>query len=436
MKILIVGSGGREHALAWKIRQSPQVNELYCAPGNAGTESVATTVPLKATDTEGLLRFAVDRGIDLTVIGPEQPLVNGIVDRFQEQGLAVFGPSSQAARLEGSKAFAKDFMRRHAIPTARYATFSRPTLREAERFIGSLSLPIVIKADGLAAGKGVLICKSQSEAIAAVRDMVEQQSFGSAGDYVVVEEFLSGEEVSVFAVSDGADYVILASAQDHKRIFDGDQGKNTGGMGAYAPAPLMTPELLSTVEQSIIRPTLEGMNSEGATYRGCLYAGLMVTADGPKVLEYNCRFGDPETQVVVPLIDADLALLLQAAATGSLGRYTVRQHPASAVCVVMASRGYPDEFETGKVIRGLDTADIEKGEIIFHAGTARKDGAVVTSGGRVLGVTAVGYAHELDATIEAAYRIVHRVAFDGAYYRSDVGRKGLKYLQRAGGGKS
>lgn len=436
MKVLIVGSGGREHALAWKIRQSPQVRELFCAPGNAGIESVATTIPLKPTDTDGLLRFAVDRGIDLTVIGPEQPLVNGIVDRFQEQGLAIFGPSSSAARLEGSKAFAKDFMRRHAIPTARYGTFTRSTLREAERFIGTLSLPMVIKADGLAAGKGVLICKSQSEAIATVRDMVEQQSFGSAGDNVVVEEFLAGEEVSVFAISDGADYVILAPAQDHKRIFDGDQGKNTGGMGAYAPAPLMTPELLSTVEQTIIRPTLEGMKAEGKTYRGCLYAGLMMTPDGPKVLEYNCRFGDPETQVVVPLIDGDLALLLQAAATGSLSRFTVGQHPASAVCVVMASRGYPDAFETGKVIRGLDSADLEKGEIIFHAGTARKDDAVVTSGGRVLGVTAVGYAHELDATIEAAYRIVHRVAFDGAYYRSDVGKKGLKYLQKNRGGES
>ncbi|MEX1139605.1 MAG: phosphoribosylamine--glycine ligase [Bacteroidota bacterium] len=435
MKVLIVGSGGREHALAWKIRQSPHVRELYCAPGNAGIQDVATLVPLKTTDIDGLLRFAVDHGIDLTVIGPEQPLVAGIVDRFQQQGLAIFGPSASAARLEGSKAFAKDFMRRNDIPTARYGTFMRSSLREAERFIATLSLPLVVKADGLAAGKGVLICKSQSEAIAAVRDMVELQSFGSAGDSVVVEEFLAGEEVSVFAVSDGTDYVILAPAQDHKRIFDGDQGKNTGGMGAYAPAPLMTPGLLATVERSIIRPTLEGMKNEGTIYRGCLYAGLMITADGPKLLEYNCRFGDPETQVVVPLIDGDLALLLQSAATGALAGQTVQMHPASSVCVVMASHGYPDEYQTGKVIRGLDTADIEKGEIIFHAGTTHKDGNIVTAGGRVLGVTAVGYAHELDATIEAAYRIVHRVAFDGAYYRSDVGKKGLKLVQRTGGGR-
>ncbi|MEX2116553.1 MAG: phosphoribosylamine--glycine ligase [Bacteroidota bacterium] len=433
MKVLIVGSGGREHALAWKIRQSPKVRELYCAPGNAGIEAVATTIPLKVTDTEGLVQFALDHGIDLTVIGPEQPLVAGIVDRFQEHGLAIFGPSTSAARLEGSKAFAKDFMRRHAIPTARYGTFTRSSLREAELFIGTLPVPIVVKTDGLAAGKGVLICKTRSEASAAVRDMVEQQSFGPAGDNVVVEEFLAGEEVSVFAVSDGADYVILAPAQDHKRIFDGDQGKNTGGMGAYAPAPLMTPDLLAIVERTIIRPTLEGMKSEGSPYRGCLYAGLMVTSDGPKVLEYNCRFGDPETQVVVPLIDGDLALLLQSASIGSIDRQAVQQHPASAVCVVIASRGYPDEYQVGKVIRGLDTADIEKGEIIFHAGTARKDGKIVTAGGRVLGVTAVGYAHELEATIEAAYRIVHRVAFDGAYYRSDVGKKALTYLQRTGG---
>jgi len=433
MRVLIVGSGGREHALAWKIHQSPQVRELYCAPGNAGTEAVATTIPLKATDTEGLIRFAVDRRIDLTVIGPEQPLVAGIADQFQEHGLTVFGPSAQAARLEGSKAFAKDFMLRHAIPTARYGSFTRSSLKEAERFIENLPAPIVVKADGLAAGKGVLICRSQSEAIAAVRDMVEQQSFGAAGDNVVVEEFLTGEEVSVFAISDGTDYVLLAPAQDHKRILDGDQGKNTGGMGAFAPAPLMTPDLLETIEHTVIRPTLEGMKKEGSLYRGCLYAGLMVTKDGPKVLEYNCRFGDPETQVVVPLIDGDLALLLQSAATGSLARQAVQQHSASAVCVVMSSRGYPDEYQTGKVIRGLDTADIENGEIIFHAGTTRKDGEIVTAGGRVLGVTAVGYAHELEATIEAAYRIVHRVAFDGAYYRSDVGKKGLVYLKRTGG---
>lgn len=433
MNVLIVGSGGREHALAWKLRQSPHVKELYCAPGNAGIEAVATTVSLKVTDIEGLVKFALDRRIDLTVVGPEQPLVAGIADRFQESGLAVFGPSASAARLEGSKAFAKDFMRRHDIPTARYGTYTRTGLQDAERFIGSLSTPIVVKADGLAAGKGVLICRSHSEAIAAVREMVEQQSLGSAGDNVVVEEFLAGEEVSVFAVCDGNNHVLLAPAQDHKRILDGDQGKNTGGMGAYAPAPLMTPELFATVERIVIRPTLDGMKKEGSPYRGCLYAGLMITAEGPKVLEYNCRFGDPETQVVVPLIDGDLALLLQSAALGTLAPQTTRQHSASAVCVVMSSRGYPDEYQTGKAIRGLDTADLEKGEIIFHAGTARRDGEIVTAGGRVLGVTAVGYAHELEATIEAAYRIVHRVAFDGAYYRSDVGKKALEYLKRTGG---
>lgn len=436
MKVLVIGSGGREHAIAWKLKQSPSVSEIFCAPGNAGTDSVARNVAIKATDLDGLLKFARTSGIDLTIVGPEQPLVMGIVDLFEQNGFAIFGPTKAAAMLEGSKAFAKEFMRRHNIPTARYGVFRADQLGEAEAFILGLATPVVVKADGLAAGKGVLICQTHGEAIAAVRSMTADKAFGSAGEHVVVEEFLTGEEVSVFAVCDGSDHVILAPAQDHKRIFDGDKGKNTGGMGAYAPAPLMTKELLDEVQKTIIRPTLEGMRTEGAPYRGCLYAGLMITPTGPKVLEYNCRFGDPETQVVIPLLDGDLADLLISSATGRLAGRRWSLHNASAVCVVMASRGYPDEYETGKVIRGLDTAELEKGEIIFHAGTDRRGNDVVTSGGRVLGVTAVGFEHELEATIESAYRIVHRIAFDGAYYRSDIGRKALMHARKSGGPRS
>lgn len=425
MNILVIGSGGREHAIAWKLRQNPAVKRLFVAPGNAGMESVGTTVPLKANDVQGLLRFAQDNAVDLTVVGPEQPLVEGLVDRFQERGLTVFGPTASAARLEGSKAFAKDFMRRHGIPTAQFGTFDAGSGRQAEAFIESSRGPLVVKADGLAAGKGVVICQTKAEARMAVREMLETGAFGSAGRQVVIEEFLKGEEASVFAICDGERYVLLPCAQDHKRILDGDRGKNTGGMGAYAPAPIMTVELLRKVEEQVIRPTLEGMKAEGTPYRGCLYVGLMITSAGPKVLEYNCRFGDPETQAVIPLLDGDLAALLQAAATGSLEGHSPAFHDASAVCVVMASRGYPDEYETGKVIRGLDSADLEKGEIVFHAGTRREGDAIVTSGGRVLGVTVVGYRHELEATIDAAYRLVHRIAFDGAYYRSDIGKKAL-----------
>lgn len=432
MNVLVIGSGGREHAIAWKLRQSPAVKKLFVAPGNAGMESVGTTVPLKATDVQGLLRFAQDNVVDLTVVGPEQPLVEGLADRFQERGLAVFGPTASAARLEGSKAFAKDFMRRHGIPTARFAAFNAGSAGAAEAFIESFQGPIVVKADGLAAGKGVVICQTRAEARIAVREILESGAFGTAGRQVVIEEYLEGEEASVFAVCDGERYVLLPAAQDHKRILDGDKGKNTGGMGAYAPAPIMTQALIREAEEKVIRPTLAGMKAEGSPYRGCLYAGLMLTSSGVKVLEYNCRLGDPETQVVVPLLDGDLAALLHAAATGSLEGHAPVFHNASAVCVVMASRGYPDAYETGKVIRGLDSADLEKGEIVFHAGTRREGDAFVTSGGRVLGVTVVGYRHELEATIDAAYRLVHRIAFDGAYYRSDIGRKALHHPGKRG----
>jgi phosphoribosylamine--glycine ligase len=364
------------------------------------------------------------------VVGPEQPLVEGIVDRFQSEGLRVFGPTRAAARLEGSKAFAKAFMERHGIPTARHASFTRENLSGAVRFIEELSGHVVVKADGLAAGKGVIICSDGREALRVVEDMIKGGAFGDAGRHVVVEEFLDGEEASILALTDGERYVCLTPAQDHKRILDGDRGKNTGGMGAYAPAPVVTPDILRRVEKEILVPTLEGMQREGSPYRGCLYMGLMMTAQGPRTLEYNCRFGDPETQVVVPLIDGDLAQILLSIADGRLEPAGVALHKASAVCVVMASGGYPDDYRTGMPIVGLDTVDAGRGEVVFHAGTKKMGDVLVTSGGRVLGVTAIGYENDLEGTIAAAYRIVQRIAFDGAYYRSDIGQKALRHLRK------
>ncbi len=432
MKVLVVGSGGREHALVWKLKQSPQVTALYCAPGNAGIAQDAEIVPLRVDDIRGLLAFAEKAKIDLTIVGPEVPLVLGIVDEFVSRGRVVFGPSRAAARLEASKAFSKEFMARHHIPTARFRSFTTDKSDEAERYLETLSMPVVVKADGLAAGKGVIICESRGEALEALRRILHERAFGDAGASVVIEEFLRGEEVSVFAIADGERFALLPAAQDHKRIFDGDRGKNTGGMGAYAPAPLFTPALREVVIRDVITPTLEGMRSDGMPYRGCLYAGLMVTSEGPKVLEYNCRFGDPEAQVVVPLVDGDLAEILFAAASGRLDPSMVKLHDASAVTVVMASHGYPDHYEVGKEIRGLDAASAERGEVVFHAGTRRDGNRIVTSGGRVLAVTAIGYAHELGATIADAYRVVHRIAFDGAYYRSDIGKKALKAVSPPG----
>jgi phosphoribosylamine--glycine ligase len=426
MNILVIGSGGREHTLVWKLRQSPNVQALYCAPGNAGIALHAQLVSLKPGDTQGLIRFVKQNRVDLTVVGPEQPLVDGIVDEFERHGLKIFGPCKGAALLEGSKAFAKDFMAKNKVPTAAYRSFHAAELPQAESFASTLSTPLVVKADGLAAGKGVIICETHQEAILALRDMMLNKAFGSAGEKVVVEEYLVGEEASVFALTDGDRYVTLASAQDHKRILDNDRGKNTGGMGAYAPAPIVTPAVLQQVNKEIIEPVLRGMKSHGTPYRGCLYCGVMISNGRAKVVEFNCRFGDPETQVVVPLIDGDLAEILMSVAEGKLDPQAVKQHPASAVCVVMASRGYPDDYQTGKPIHGLDSIKPDEGLVVFHAGT-RSDGEnVVTSGGRVLGVTAIGYDHELKSTIDAAYRAVAAITFDGAYYRSDIGLKALR----------
>lgn len=426
MKILVIGSGGREHAICWKLKQSPQVSHLYAAPGNPGIQQVANLVPIRAHEIESLLRFAKKERIDLTVVGPEQSLSLGIVDLFEKNGLAIFGPSKAAAELETSKIFAKDFMKRHSIPTSTYRSFTKSELEEARQYVEDLTGPVVVKADGLAAGKGVIICQTKGEATLALRTMMQDKVFGGAGERAVIEEFMHGEEASFFVITDGERFAALAAAQDHKRILDGDQGKNTGGMGAYAPAPLVDKFLAQQVLNDIVRPTIRGMKSEGIPFTGCLYVGLMITAEGPKVVEYNCRFGDPETQVVIPLIDGDLAEILLSAAQKRLDPAAIRVHPASAVCVVMASRGYPDEYEVGKKIFGLDKILQENGVVVFHAGTKQEGDSIVTSGGRVLGVTAIGFDHDLEDTIRCAYRAVEKISFDGAYFRGDIGKKALK----------
>jgi len=428
MRILVIGSGGREHALVWKISQSARVQKIYCAPGNPGIGSLAGCIPLSPTDFEGLLKFVKEKKVDLTIVGPEQPLAEGIVDFFVAHGHAIFGPTRAAAELEWSKAFAKEFMQRHGIPTSAYKTFTLPQRQEAARYLGSVTYPVVLKADGLAAGKGVVIARKHDEALDALETMMGQRSFGVAGTVVVIEEFMTGEEASVFAICDGTRHVTLAPAQDHKRVFDHDEGKNTGGMGAYAPAPMVTPDVLRTVERTIIEPTLRGMSAEGRPYKGCLYVGLMITGAGPKVVEYNCRFGDPETQVVLPMYERDLVSLLEASA---VGRIEPSEHgggsawTGSAVCVVLASKGYPDAYASGKLINGLDKLNGLSNVMVFHAGTTRIEGKLVTSGGRVLGVTASRKEGDLASTIRDAYKGVSKIEFAGMQFRRDIGMKGL-----------
>jgi phosphoribosylamine---glycine ligase len=431
MKLLLIGSGGREHALAWALSRSAGVKRLYCAPGNPGIGRLAELVPIRASDREALLQFALREQIDLTVVGPEQPLADGVVDLFREHGLAIFGPSRRAAELEWSKVFAKEFMARHHIPTASSRTFCKGQEQAAGEYLAQASYPIVIKADGLAAGKGVLICHSCQEATGATLDMLHGASFGEAGTRVVIEEFLSGEEASVFALTDGVDYIVLAPAQDHKRALDNDEGKNTGGMGAYAPTPLVNAAILQQVEREIMQPTLKGMASEGRTYTGCLYVGLIITRTGPKVIEFNSRFGDPETQVVLPLFTGDLAQVLSASTRGGISGYRALSWSpgmtGTAVCVVLASGGYPDAYEQGKVITGLDTAESNPSVHAFHAGTRVDEGRLVTAGGRVLGITAVRSSGGIAETIRDAYRAVAAVRFDGMHYRRDIGHRALIY---------
>ena len=418
MKVLVIGSGGREHALVWKISQSPMVDKIYCAPGNAGIGQIAECVAIKAEDLDGLLDFALQNEIGLTVVGPEVPLTMGIVDKFQEKGLKIFGPSGRAAEIEGSKTFAKDLMAKYGIPTAKYGAFTDAA--EAKAFLAEVGLPCVVKADGLAAGKGVLICETKEEAETAVDDILVDNKFGNAGSRVVVEEFLTGQEVSMLAFSDGKTIVPMVSSQDHKRIWDGDKGLNTGGMGAYSPAPIYTPDVHEIVVPQVLEATIKAMEQEGRPFAGILYAGLMLTADGPKVLEFNARFGDPETQAVLPRLKSDLVEIFLAIIDGRLREMNIQWHEEAAVCVVMASGGYPESSDKGRVITGLEDA-AETGAIVFHAGTKETDGNIVTNGGRVLGISALG--KDIAEAIANAYRGVEKITFENMQYRTDIGKK-------------
>ena len=424
MKVLVVGGGGREHTLVWKISQSPLVEKIFCAPGNAGTAGCAECANVGGGDVDKLLKFAEKEKIDLTVVGPEAPLVDGIVDKFNEKGLKIFGPNADAAMLEGSKGFAKKLMGRIGIPTATFQIFSE--VDEAEQFIRDMGAPIVVKADGLAAGKGVTVAFDEESAIEAVNDCIARGAFGSAGHRVVLEEYLEGEEATVLAFTDGKTFLTMPSSQDHKAIYDGDKGPNTGGMGAYSPAPVVTDEMLKTIEDEIIAPTIEGLREDGCEYRGVLYCGLMITDAGPKVVEFNVRFGDPEAQVVIPRLKSDIVPILMACAEGDLSGTEIEWTDEAAVCVVLASDGYPGKYEKGKPITGLKKAGEVPGAVVFHAGTSLKGNKVVTSGGRVLGATAL--AKDVPSAIKRAYKCADQIKFNGKYCRGDIGKKAIARL--------
>ena len=430
MKILVIGGGGREHALAWKLAQSPRVDEVIVAPGNAGTarETKCRNVAIKPTDIDGLLALAQREGIALTVVGPEQPLVAGVVDRFCAAGLRIFGPTAAAAQLEGSKAFAKDFLRRHEIPTAYYAVHTQ--VDDALAYVRAKGAPIVIKADGLAAGKGVIVAMTLKEAEAAVRDMLEGNAFGDAGARVVIEEFLDGEEASFISLVDGATALPMATSQDHKRVGDGDTGPNTGGMGAYSPAPVVTPEVHARVMREIVKPTVQGMIADGIPFTGFLYAGLMIDAGGaPKVIEFNVRFGDPETQPIMLRLESDLVELIEAAIDARLHEAKASWHPQPSLGVVMAATHYPDTPRGGDVIHGLDAA-LPDGCKVFHAGTSlNTNGDVVTSGGRVLCVCALG--DDVGDAQQRAYAAMSAITWDGEFHRHDIGWRAIE-RERAG----
>ena len=423
MKVLIVGSGGREHTLAWKIHQSPRLSRLYSAPGNPGTRQLGQNVPIPASDLEGLLNFARQEQIDLTIIGPEAPLVNGMVDRFEAAGLRVAGPRQGSAQLEGSKVFAKDFMQRHRVPTARYRSYEDAGAAIEALRRGEWEFPVVVKADGLAAGKGVLICQDVGESLDAIRLVMQERKFGAAGDRVVIEEFLEGEEVSFMVFTDGNRVLPMVPSQDHKAIYDGDKGPNTGGMGAYSVDWILNPETREQVMDQVIGPTIDGMAAEGHPFQGVLYAGLMLTSDGLKVLEFNVRFGDPETQVLLPRLESDLLEVFWAIAQGELDLTEVKWVDDATVCVVLAAPGYPGSYEKGIPIQGVEKAEGEHHTVVFHAGTALQDDVLMSSGGRVLGVTS--RAPTLQQAIQRAYRGAEKIEFNGKYYRRDIGAKGL-----------
>jgi phosphoribosylamine--glycine ligase len=427
MRILIIGSGGREHAIAWALHNSKTPTTLFIAPGNGGTSALGKNVDVNVSRSSDVIRFVEQEEIDLVVIGPEQPLVDGMADALRTSGIPVVGPSAAAAQLEGSKAFSKDFMARHGIPTAAYRSFERGQFEEALAFVRQEGAPIVVKASGLAAGKGAIVCESLADAENAVRELLGEGRLGDAASTVVIESFMEGEEASLFVLTDGNDYVLLPTAQDHKRIGEGDTGPNTGGMGAYAPAPVMTPARIRESVQKVVEPTLEGMKAEGHPYQGILYVGLMITSEGPKVVEYNCRLGDPETQVVLPMLSTDVAVLFHALATGSLSSVNVTMHEGASACVVMASEGYPGSYEKGKTIFGLDSFSPNSPAVIFHAGTRHEGNEWVTSGGRVLAASARGA--DLKEALERAYSGVAAISFDGAVWRRDIGHRGLEHSQ-------
>lgn len=421
MKILVIGSGGREHAITWKLSLSPKVKKIFIAPGNPGTSALGENVSIPAEDIAGLKAFALTQNIDLTVVGPEVPLTLGIVDEFEKAGLKIFGPSKAAAEIEGSKVFSKELMLKYKIPTAFFKKFD--SIDEANAYIGAHNPPLVVKADGLAAGKGVVICKSRQEAFEAVELIMKKKAFGAAGGRVIIEEFLEGEEASFLAITDGKTVTPLAPAQDHKAIYDGDTGPNTGGMGAYSPAPIVTPDLEEKIMSTVMEPAVRAMEAEARPYKGVLYAGLMINKGMIKVLEFNCRLGDPETQPILMRLEDDLAEVLLDAVEGRLSG-KLNWSSRAAVCVVMSAKGYPGSYEKGAEIKGLDEAGRLKDVVVFHAGTSMKEGRVVTSGGRVLGVTALGA--DIKTAIENAYAAVEKITWDGAYYRKDIGKKALK----------
>ncbi len=421
MKVLVIGSGGREHTLVWKIHQSPKVSKIYCAPGNAGTLRIAENIDIMADDINALATFAEGEGINLTVVGPELPLTLGIVDEFERRGLKIFGPNKKAAEIEASKVFTKDLLKRYDIPTGRYSIFD--SAGDAKRYIKEIGVPIVVKADGLAAGKGVIVCHEEKEAIKAIDSIMEEKVFGGAGDRVLIEEFLEGEEASFMVFTDGKNILPMVSSQDHKAIYDGDKGPNTGGMGAYSPAPVITPDICREIMDRVMTPAIKGMAAEGRPYKGVLYAGLMISNGSPVVLEFNARFGDPEAQPILIRMESDIIPVIEAVIDGNIDKTDIKWREEPSVCVVMVSKGYPGSYQKGNRIEGLEDVERIEGVEIFHAGTRLSQGNIATDGGRVLGVTATGI--DIKEAIGKAYEAVSMIRWDGVYYRKDIGRKAL-----------
>jgi len=422
MKVLVVGGGGREHSMVWKLNQSPRVDTIYCAPGNAGIAGIAECIDIKVDDVDALLDFVKYNWIDLTVVGPEAPLTAGIVDAFVKEGRTIFGPNAAGARLEGSKIFAKDFMQKYGIPTAEYKSFS--SYLHAEEYVRLKGAPLVVKADGLAAGKGVIVAATVEEALDALKLIMKDRAFGDAGNRVIVEQCLKGEEASFMILTDSKTVVPLATSQDHKQIYDGDKGPNTGGMGAYSPAPIVTDELRADIMQNIVDPIMKGLSRERIEYRGVIYVGIMVCDGKPYVLEFNVRFGDPEAQPILARLDCDLFDLLKATAEGRLKDVNVQWKDDASICVVLSAKGYPGSYEKGKVIQGLDAFTNDSNVVVFHAGTSLKKNSVVTSGGRVLGVTALG--KDIRIARENVYKAIEKIHFDGMHFRRDIADKAIK----------